>query len=86
MGTAEVLSSLTRIQQGWAAGRNHCWAVFRFRSRSPRVACWGAFTSGTTWSYWIDREFLMNHLCLPPGELLLSYPRKVLTILTLLIF
>ena len=38
------------------------------------------------WGYWIDGKFLMNHLCLLPAVLLLSFSRKFMSILQLLAF
>ena len=45
----------------------------------------GAFNICMMRGYWIDGKFLMNHLCLLPGVLLLSFPRKVLNIPPLLL-
>ena len=50
------------------------------------LCAWGTFNISTSWEYWIDGKFLMNHLCLLPAVLLLSFSRKFLSILPLLAF
>lgn len=78
-------SCLLKLQRGWAAWCNRCGAIFHLSSRFPRVAhVGGSFNIGTTWGYWIDGKFLMNHLWFLPGALLLAFPREALIVLLLL--
>ena len=58
---------------------------FTFNLDLHVLHAWGGGGLLTAHRYWIDGKFLMNHLCLLLGVLLLSIPNKVLSILPLLL-
>ena len=82
MGRAKVIKPAQLLDRDPAKAEPHdaitVMAPFTFGLDLQVLHALGAFNICTTWGYWIDGKFLMNHLLPLPGVLLLHFPRNVL--------